>query len=126
MKMFGRKITGWQDFLELGIASWLVLSPFALGFLNEISASVTAMLLGSVAIMFSVLGLSTQKPLDEWGTELTAVCLVLSPWVFDYAHVQLAVVNALSCGVLLAFLAWLAMMEEKADMRKEQETRMEH
>ena len=118
MKIRGQTVTGWQDFLELGVASWLFISPFVLGFIAETSASLSAMLLSSVAILFSILGLSTRRLGDEWGNEMVAIGLIASPWLFGYAHVEIAVLNAVSCGILLAFLAALAMMEERAEMKK--------
>jgi len=111
------EVIGWQDFVELCIASWLVISPFALGFFEFAPASVTAMLIGSVAIMFSLLGMATQRTGDEWGNLGAAILLIASPWLFSYSHIVLATMNAVVCGAGLILFAWLAMMADKAEMK---------
>jgi hypothetical protein len=123
MKIGKQKVVGWQDFLELCVASWVFISPFVLGYLDNQTATITAMMLGGVAIMFSILGMSTQKIGDEWGNELASLCLIASPWAFGYSEVTFATMNAVACGILMGFLAILAMMEERAEMRREEQLR---
>ncbi len=49
----GTHITGWQDMIEWIIAVWIVFSPYALGFFGTAAAGLTAVMLGSLAIVFS-------------------------------------------------------------------------
>ena len=126
MKIGNQRVVGWQDFLELCVASWLFISPFVLGFLENKPAAITAMLLGGVAIMFSVLGLATQEMGDEWGNELASVVLIVSPWAFGYATVVVATINAVACGVVMGYLAMLALREEKLELRRYDKLRPSH
>lgn len=126
MKIGKQKIVGWQDFLELCVASWLFISPFVLGFLDNKAAAITAMLIAGVAMMFSILGMATQRLGDEWGNEMASVLLIISPWAFDYSESAIATINAISCGIVMGFLAYLAMMEERTEMRKQEQLRTGH
>lgn len=122
MKVKNQEVNGWQDFIELCIASWLIISPFALGFFEVIQASLTALLIGSVAVMMAVLGMATRRQGDEWANMGAGVFLLASPWLFGYADMVVATVNAIACGALLILFAWLAMMEERQEMQMQHES----
>lgn len=123
MTLRGRRVVGWPDFLELAVSGWILVSPFVLGFFHEADAASTAIFLGAVALMFSVLGLATQKMGDEMGNVVTALVLIVSPWAFTYSHVTVAVINALASGIVLIVLPTLALFEERADMCRMQEAK---
>jgi len=96
----GTHIEGWQDMFELLIATWIVFSPFALGFWNIPAASLTTLAVGSLAILVSQLGLARQQPWAEWINLALAVTLMASPWLFAYTTATVATWCALVSGGL--------------------------
>lgn len=108
-------INGWQDFIELCIASWVFISPFALGFFSNVNASLSCMFIGGLVICMSIFGIAKEAPGLEWASLCLAVLLIASPWLFSYAHISAAVFSAVVSGVLIIVFATLAMMHEYSD-----------
>ncbi|MDX1810912.1 MAG: SPW repeat protein, partial [Gammaproteobacteria bacterium] len=79
------QFNGWQDFVELGVASWIICSPFVLGYFHEASASLSIMMIGSVMILFAIMGLATEKPIDEWINLALGLFLIATPWIFGFS-----------------------------------------
>ncbi len=112
MKIRISKINGWRDGIELILAFWLVISPFAVGFITSSAASGTAFIIGSLIMLFSFLGMEEEQPWEEWTTLALALILLLSPWVFGYAAMVAATVNVLVVGGLLVLLTIMTMKHE--------------
>lgn len=109
-----RSFEGWQDTVELLIAVWLCASPFLLGYIENGAATTAALMLGVMIILVSQLGIATQTQWEEWVTILLAALLMGSPWLLSYTHLQLATINALTCGALLIVFCILAMVHDIA------------
>lgn len=105
-------VHGWQDFVELCIASWVFVSPFMLGFFDNIAASLSCMFLGGLVISTSIFGMARERPALEWATVCLAVLLIASPWAFAYAQIATAMTNAVISGGLLIVFSILAMTQE--------------
>ena len=107
-----KTIHGWQDFVELCIASWVFVSPFFLGFFDNIAASLSCMLLGGLVISTSIFGMARETPGLKWATICISVLLIVTPWVFAYAQIPAAVFSVVISGGLLIVFSILAMMHE--------------
>jgi hypothetical protein len=118
MKIQMKKIEGWQDFLELGLASWLLISPFVLGFFSNPVATLACMFAGCVVVLFSLLGMATHKPWDEWVNLFTALALITTPWLLGFTMATVAATNAIASGLILAGLAIYTMMSEYREIHE--------
>jgi len=118
MNKIGKGMTGWQDLVELAVATWIFVSPIALGFFSPGAAVLTAFAVGGVAILISELGIATQKPKLEWFTMALAVFFMLSPWIFSYAAIEFAAINAVASGAVLFTFAALSLLHETSELRK--------
>ncbi len=120
MKLYklGTHVEGWQNMLELLVATWIIFSPFALGFWNNPAAGLTTLFIGATAIFISQLGLAKQQPWEEWAILVLAVILIGSPWLFGYATVAAAAWSAVISGGMLAALSVSAMTTEYAEMHR--------
>ncbi len=118
MKFQMKNIEGWQDFLELGVASWLVISPFVLGFFENVNATLSVMFAGCFVILFSVLGLATHKPWDEWLNIIVAAFLITSPWLIGFATLNIVVANVVVSGVILILLAAYTLKVEYREIQE--------
>ena len=118
------KYNGWQDFLELCLASWVFVSPFVLGFFDNVSASLSCMFIGGLIISTSIFGMARETPGLEWATLCLSICLMVTPWLFSYAHISIAVLSVLISGGALVVFSILAMVHEyrERDLRQRTET----
>ena len=112
-----RRWEGWEDMVELLIATWIIISPFLLGYFHVASASSAMIVFGVFIFLFSQLGISKQSPWEEWMNLLLAVVLIVSPWVFGFTHEVVAVVNAIASGICVAIFALLSLAHEYSEIR---------
>lgn len=119
MKNTMTKIDGWQDFLEMLVALWLVSSPFVLGFVFDNMATITALLGGCLVLLFSMMGLSTHEPKDEWLSLIVGIVVIASPWLAGYHAIAVATMNAVICGSLLVALTIITMLDEYRTINRE-------
>lgn len=103
---------GWQDVMELLIAVWLFVAPFALGFIDNSAATLSAYMIAALLILTSQLGIAEQQPWEEWVNLILAVVLMMSPWILDYKALEIATINAVLSGVGLILFAVLSMRHE--------------
>jgi len=112
--------SGWRDSIELVIGLWLLVSPLALGFFSNPTASLTTILVATVVFFVSQLGIANQQPWEEWINLTAASVLIISPWLFGYAAEIAATWNALIAGGLLVLLTVLQMIEEYGAIKHKQ------
>ena len=115
------QINGWQDFVELLIVCWMVSSPFVLGFFGETNASLTIIGIGCVCLLFAILGLATENPVDEWINMFLGALLIASPFLFSYSTLVVPMINAMVCGGLIITMTILALTHEYHEMRLQQQ-----
>jgi len=120
--MFNSDISAenWLDPVELLLATWLLASPFALGFFDVSSASIVMIAIGCTVFLTAQLGLSNHLPWEEWINLLLAALLIASPWLFGFAGIMAATVNAVVSGIVLAILALAALLIDYSYMHSQQ------
>lgn len=113
-----KNLNGWQDSLEMTVGLWLLLSPVALGFIANPTASVSAIGVGVAVFLFSQLGIAENRPWEEWTNLILAIVLLSSPWLFGYSAILAATLNASICAIALMVLTIMNMSQEYAQLRK--------
>jgi hypothetical protein len=109
----------WQDWANLVLGSWMVISPWALGFADpENPAALSAWLLGVAIVVFAGAAVSMPRAWEEGINIFLGAALVASPWVLDFAGQMTARSNAVAVGVLVAALALWALMNDPAFREK--------
>lgn len=104
----------WHDFLEFLLGAWIIVSPFALGFISLGNPAGTAILIGALVIGFMVVGVSMPSYWEEWVSFVLGTALLVSPWVFGYGEAVIATTNAVICGALLMGLAVIGLIRERS------------
>ena len=102
----------WQDWANLVLGLWLVLSPWILGFSGTSSATWNAVLLGLAVGLLSLLHLQGGPLWEEWANVVLGVWLILSPWILGFSGEADATWNAVIVGLLVGLLA-LSVAREK-------------
>ncbi len=112
----------WQDRLEVGAGVWLCLSPLVLGLTEAAAWSAVMVGIGVIILASEDLFLPTQ--IEDWGNTLLGLGLMVSPWAWNYADHQAAMINALLIGLLITLLSGWAL--ERALYSKFKEWRAAH
>jgi hypothetical protein len=99
-------IVRWQDWIDVLLGGWLIVSPWQLGYALNEAATTNAYGLGTVLIVFNLI--SVCRLVDE-GQEIfnivLGIWLLCSPYVFGFAVDRTPTVNALVGGALIITLA---------------------
>jgi len=100
-----KRIKHWQDLVSALIGAWLIVSPWALGIHEPLTAVGNFVAIGAVMLAFALGALFVPEAWEEWSEFVLGLWLVASPWVLEFAGVPLALQNALLCGIVQAILA---------------------
>ena len=96
----------WQDWTNMALGAWLVVSPYQLGYSLDGPAASNAMGVGAVLVFFNLI--SACRLIEE-GQEIFNIILgawlLLSPFSLGFDVLQAAGVNALIVGALIVILA---------------------
>jgi hypothetical protein len=100
-------IARWQDWTNVLLGCWLVVSPWQTGYLLNKTATTNACGLGAVLIVFNLI--SVCRLVDE-GQEIFNILLgfwlICSPYVLGFATDKGPAINALATGVTIVALAF--------------------
>lgn len=101
----------WQDWVNVVLGAWLVISPWALGFADpEGPASWSAWVLGAAVVIFAASAVYIPKAWEEGINILLGLGLAVSPWLLGFADREVAANNAVIVGILIAAFAIWAMV----------------
>lgn len=101
----------WQDWANLALGVWTIVSPWALGFADGNSAAAwSAWAIGAAVVVFAGIAVYMPKAWEEGVNVLLGVGLLVSPWAVGFASQATPTTNAVIVGVLVAALALWAML----------------
>ncbi len=100
-----KSIKHWQDPVNLVLAAWMVISPWALGHQAEATPTWNAVIFGVLGVVFAVFALYRVMAWEEWANVALGVWLAISPWVLGFSATVPAMWNAVIIGVVMAALA---------------------
>lgn len=112
--------SAWQGMIELLIATWLIMSPFLLGFFDNSAAGLTSIIIGALIILMSLLDIIRQPLWEDGFSLLLAFALLFSPWLLDYSTLLLATWNAIAIGVFLTIFTLVVLIRDHAEQHREQ------
>lgn len=105
----------WQDWANLVLGAWMILSPWALGFADPKSmAAVSAWILGAAIVVFAAIAMYAPKAWEEGVNLILGLALIASPWVLNFAAHSTPTTNAAIVGILVTALAIWAMLADPA------------
>ncbi|MFC4307778.1 SPW repeat protein [Steroidobacter flavus] len=112
----------WQDWGNLILGLWLVISPWALGFADHQVAAPTAWIIGAVIAVFAGIAVYMPKLWEEGVNIVVGAALVASPWVLAFADHETAAMNAAIVGTLVVALCiWVMVRDTEFQKRRAQE-----
>lgn len=100
-----KQVKHWQDPVNALLGAWLILSPWVMGFADEVTATANFLVVGALLVATAVGAMVVPKAWEEWAEVAAGVWLMASPWVLGFAGSALAVQNALFVGLAVTVLA---------------------
>lgn len=107
----------WQDWGNVILGAWMVLSPWALGFTDSQDAARSAWVLGAAIVVFAGIAVYMPKAWEEAVNIILGICLMTSPWALGIADRSTITANAAIIGILVVALGIWAMLQD-TDFRK--------
>lgn len=103
----------WQDWVNIVLGAWMFLSPWILGFAGTQSAAAwTAWILGAAVLVFAGIAAYMHQAWEEAVNIILGICLIASPWVFNFAAESTPTSNSVIVGLLVAaFGIWAMVMD---------------
>ena len=102
----------WQNWVNVILGAWLVISPWILGFADQKTSAVVAWSMGAAVIAFAGLGARIQEAWEEAITLVLGVLLMGAPWALDFADQRTATANVAIIGALVIVFAIWAMLRD--------------
>jgi hypothetical protein len=113
----------WQDWVNVVLGVWLVVSPWALGFSNHETASLVAWLAGAAVVVFAAIGAYMRETWEEAITLIVGLVLMGAPWAFGFADQLTATANISTTGLLVTIFAVWAMLRDMSVGKVKEEHR---
>jgi hypothetical protein len=102
----------WQDWIDILLGLWLVVSPWQMDYTLHHAATGNACGVGAVLIMFNLISVGR---LLEQGQEIVNILLggwlILSPYALDFASQREPTVNVMVVGATVICLAVWQMID---------------
>ena len=104
-----KPVGAWHDPLAFVVAIWLLMAPFFLGFPAMEHAATIVMWISAVLMFMSANDILVVPGVpDEWLDAAVGLGVFVSPWLFGYAGLVAATLNALAVGIVIMLCAFLA------------------
>lgn len=80
------KASHWQDWVNLVLAAWLFVSPWALGYAQIVAPAWNAWVIGAAVALISIAAVIQFTQWEEWVNFILGLWLLISPWVMGFAQ----------------------------------------
>lgn len=109
----------WQDWVNVVLGAWMVVSPWVLGFASTDSAAAwSAWILGAAVLISAGIAVYMPKAWEEAINIALGILLLVSPWVLGFAGETTQMSNAVIVGVLVAAFGIWAIVTDTAVREK--------
>ena len=103
----------WQDWINLFLGVWLLVSPWALGY-GQTTAAWNAYVLGAGIVAFAAIAAYMPRAWEEVITMLLGIWLFASPFVLGFAGMPVVARHTMVVGALVTLLAAWAVARDPA------------
>jgi SPW repeat len=108
-----KQLKHWQDAVNAVLGVWMVLSPWAAGYWDDLAASTNAVLIG-LALSAAALGAAlAPRAWEEWTEVLLGLWLIVSPWALGFSAFAAAMAVAVATGIVVMGLALWTLATDK-------------
>jgi len=105
----------WQDVANFVLGLWLALSPWAIGYQGDATATSTALVTGVVLMAVALGAIFAPRAWEEWTQALIGLAVMASPWLLGFNDQPVVMRNALLTGLAVVGLAGWTLLAHKDD-----------
>jgi hypothetical protein len=105
-----KQLKHWQDSGNAVMGIWLMFSPLALGFQNDVTAMANAVVVGLVLLATALGAIFVPRAWEEWTETGLGLWLAISPWVLG-VQTPVARATAVVTGLVILTLALWALQD---------------
>ena len=91
----------WQDPVNALLGLWVLLSPWALGFQDEQTIMLNAVIVGAALVAVALGAIFVPRAWEEWTEGVLGLWLIASPWALGFNTHEQATLNAVVAGLAL-------------------------
>ena len=103
----------WQDAVNAVLGAWLVLSPWAIGYVGDTLAMANAVVIGLALVAAALGAIFVPRAWEEWTEGALGLWLIASPWVLGFGPLHAAGVTAVLTGaVIVALVLWTLLTDK--------------
>ena len=103
----------WQDPLNALLGAWLALSPWVLGFQDQMAPTVSGVVVGLALIAAALGAIFMPRAWEEWTEGVLGLWMLVSPWVLGFSMHMDAMRNAVVSGIVVMVLALWVLFTDK-------------
>ena len=108
-----KQMKHWQDPVNGLVGVWLILSPWAIGFQDNMTALANAVIVGILLIAAALGAIFVPRAWEEWTEVVLGLWLAASPWVLGFNTLANATVSTAVTGVVVIVLALWVLATDK-------------
>jgi len=102
----------WQDWINVLLGAWLVLSPFfGIGGTSDVAA-LNSYLAGAAVAIFAIAALTRPQMWEEYTNIVLGVWLILAPFVLGFTNQAAPMWNQIIVGILIGGAALAVTLEK--------------
>ncbi|WP_332775981.1 SPW repeat protein [Polaromonas sp.] len=108
-----KELKHWQDPLNALIGVGVILSPWALGFQDEMMFMANAVIVGLALVAVALGAIFVPRAWEEWTQGALGLWLIASPWALGFSTHRDAMLSAVIAGIVVATLALWTLLIDK-------------
>jgi len=111
----------WQDVASLALGIWIALSPWILGFAEELPpATWNALILGAIIVMLAAVDLDTPARWEAAASIVLGAWAVVSPVALGFAANREATLCMFAAGVAIVVLGSWTLVSARREQRRDE------
>jgi SPW repeat-containing protein len=99
----------WEDWLGLLVGAWLIASPWVLGYSDEMTPKLLAIVPGAALMSAELANVEGHTSTEEWIDVLIGAGLVVAPFAFGFDSETVPTANSIASGLAAMLLAGWAL-----------------
>lgn len=108
-----KQLKHWQDPVNAVLGLFLAISPWLVGYQEQVLATWSAVIAGLVLCAVGLGAVFVPRAWEEWTETGLGVWMIVSPWALGFSNHILATQTALWTGIVVVVLALWTLMTDK-------------
>lgn len=108
-----KQLKHWQDPLNALLGAWMALSPWVLGYQDQMTPTANGVVIGAALIAAALGAIFVPRAWEEWTEAVLGLWMVISPWALGFSMHMDAMRSAVVSGIVVMGLALWVLASDK-------------